>query len=140
MFDFRHYLQKVAEPELYEDFKRAWLSSALLRIGDALGEHGYFGHAPEAELVRHLRNGIAHRNRFTFHGAVINKQSGLLRYPAHNERYKAALSMRTYAIDTHLEGKGVLFDFAAPAAVLDILTTLGWHLTRTACGFEVGTA
>ena len=139
-FSFSHYLDKVRDTDLTEDFKRAWLSSSLLRIGDALGEHGYFGHAPEAELVRHLRNGVAHHNRFSFHPNVIDKNSGLLRYPAHNRRYCAALSMNEYCIDTHLQNTGVLFDFGGPAAILDILIALGWHLTRTACGYAVGTA
>jgi hypothetical protein len=140
MFHFTHFLSKVREPLLTEDFKRAWLSSSLLRIGDALGENGYFGHAPEAELIRHLRNGIAHKNRFSFQSKVIDQSSGLLKFPAHNRRYSKALSMREYTIDVHLEGSPVLFDFGGPGVLLDILTALGWHLTRTACGFAVGTA
>jgi hypothetical protein len=134
-FDFHHFLAAVKTPELLEDFKQAWLASSLLRIGDALGENGYFGHAPEAELVRHLRNGIAHKNRFTFKGGnVVDRKSSQLKYPAHNRRYTKALTMREYAIDTHLKGNAVLFDYGGPAAILDILTALGWHLMWSARG------
>ena len=65
-FAFDHFLAEVRRPELLEDLKRSWLASSLLTIGDALGQHEYFQHAPEAELIRHLRNGVAHKNRFHF--------------------------------------------------------------------------
>jgi hypothetical protein len=39
---------------------------ALLTLGDALQVHRYFDHSPELELIYHLRNGVAHGNRFTF--------------------------------------------------------------------------
>jgi hypothetical protein len=46
---------------LVEDFKRAWLASSLLTVGDALGAAHYFNRAPEAEpeaeLVRRLSGG-----------------------------------------------------------------------------------
>lgn len=39
---------------------------------------------PEAELIRHLRNGIAHGNKFSMRGDVIDPKTGCLRLPAHN--------------------------------------------------------
>jgi hypothetical protein len=143
-FLFKHFLDNIREPQLIEDFKRAWLASSLLRVGDELGAHGYFNQSPEAEpeaeLIRHLRNGIAHGNEFSMRGDVIDPKTGCLRLPAHNRRYTKVLSMREYAVDTQLNGNNVLFDYGGPAAILDILTALGWHLTRTACGFAIGTA
>jgi hypothetical protein len=143
-FWFNHFLGQVREPQLVEDFKRAWLASSLLMVGDALGAAHYFNRAPEAEpeaeLVRHLRNGIAHGNNFSMRGDVIDPNTGLLKLPAHNRRYARVLNMREYGVDTHLDRSKVLFDYGGPAAILDILTALGWHLTRTACGFPVGTA
>jgi len=143
-FWFDHFLGQVRQPQLVEDFKRAWLASSLLTVGDALGAAGYFNQAPnaepEAELVRHLRNGIAHGNEFSMRGDVVDPSTGLLKRPAHNRRYAAVLNMRAYEVDTYLNGKQVLFAYGGPAAILDILTALGWHLTRTACGFPVGTA
>jgi hypothetical protein len=143
-FHFSHFLSQVREPLLVDDFKQAWLANTLLTIGDQLGANGYFNRAPEAEpeaeLVRHLRNGIAHKNQFSFHEKVIDPKSGRLKRPAHNRRYTKALTMREYVVDTHLKGSKVLFDYGGPAAILDILTALGWHLTRTARGFAVGSA
>jgi len=143
-FSFDHFLGQVREPQLVEDFKRAWLASSLLTVGDALGVARYFNRAaeaePEAELVRHLRNGIAHGNKFSMRGDVIDPNTSRLKLPAHNRRYATVLNMREYAVDTHLNGSKVLFDYGGPAVILDILTTLGWHLTRTAHGFPVGSA
>jgi hypothetical protein len=139
-FHFNHFLKLVRDPQLTGDFKKAWLASSLLTIGDTLGTHNYFGHAPEAELIRHLRNGVAHKNRFAFHPSVIERRSGLLRHPAHNRRYTTVLTMREYTIDTHLQGTEVLFGYGGAAVLLDILTCLGWHLTRTGTGFAPGTA
>jgi hypothetical protein len=39
-----------------------------------------------AELPK-KRNGIAHKNRFSFHPKVIDPKSGRLKHPAHNWRY-----------------------------------------------------
>ncbi|MGJ4888841.1 hypothetical protein ACQR1Y_11635 [Bradyrhizobium sp. HKCCYLRH3099] len=143
-FWFDHFLGQVREPQLVEDFKRAWLASALLTVGDALGAAHYFKRAPEAEpeaeLVRHLRNGIAHGNKFSMRGDVIDPTTGRLKLPAHNRRYAGVLGMREYEIDVHLNGSVVLFDYGGPAAILDILMVLGWHLTRTGSGFAAGTA
>jgi hypothetical protein len=144
-FWFDHFLGQVREPQLVEDFKRAWLAGSLLTIGDALGAANYFNQTPdaepEAELVRRLRNGIAHGNEFSIRGNnIVDPNTRHLRRPAHNRRYAQVLSMSEYEVDTHLNGKKVLFDYGGPAAILDILTALGWHLTRTACGFPVGTA
>jgi hypothetical protein len=140
-FHFSHFLDQIKEPHFAEDFNRAWLASSLLRIGDELGAAHYFNQAPEvqpeAELVRHLRNGIAHGNEFSMRGDVVDSKTGLLKLPAHNRRYMKVLSMREYVVDTSSNGGKVLFDYGGPAAILDILVTLGWHLTRTACGFAV---
>src|SRR5438270_803097 len=54
----------VARQAIAEEFPRVWLTGSLLAVGDALEHHNYFDHAPELELVYHLRNGIAHGNRF----------------------------------------------------------------------------
>jgi hypothetical protein len=73
-------------------------------------------------------------------GDVIDPKTSRLKLPAHNRRYTKALTMREYVVDTSLNGTKVLFDYGGPAAILDILTALGWHLTRTACGFAIGSA
>jgi hypothetical protein len=54
----------VTNKAIAEEFPRVWLTGALLAVGDALKDNDYFDHAPELELVYHLRNGVAHGNRF----------------------------------------------------------------------------
>lgn len=46
------------------DFLGLPIKSALLDIGDALKEHNYLDNEPALEFFRHIRNGIAHGNRF----------------------------------------------------------------------------
>ncbi|WDF73472.1 hypothetical protein [Novosphingobium sp. KACC 22771] len=125
---FNYYLAENRKVEAVEDFDRVWLTGALLQVGDALGAHGYFNHEPEAEIIRHLRNGIAHGNRFNFQPAVLDKQTGHLKYPANISRYAARQVMPAYEIDTHLQGQEVLWTWGGPCAVVDCLTVLGIHL------------
>jgi len=80
-FDFRHFLELSTRPEVAEEFDRTFYVGALLALGDALGAHDYFDHAPELELVYHLRNGVAHGNRFTLTPAGLGRLS---KYPAHD--------------------------------------------------------
>src|SRR5688572_5831171 len=64
-FHFWHYLNQARTMPAYaEDLKRIWLIGAVLAVGDVLQQNAYFDRAPELELVRHVRNGIAHGNRF----------------------------------------------------------------------------
>src|SRR5206468_8959228 len=61
-FDTMNALVDLADKTIAEELDRVWFAGSLLRLGDALKKHDYFGHAAEFELVRHLRNGIAHGN------------------------------------------------------------------------------
>ena len=54
---------------------------AMLTLGDELSVHGYFDRAPILELVYHLRNGVAHGNRFNI---TKDGKKRLARRPAHN--------------------------------------------------------
>jgi hypothetical protein len=134
---FNHYLSEGGKPEARDDFDRIWLMGALLKVGDALGENQYFGHAPEAEIIRHLRNGIAHGNRFSFRAPVIHKLSRKLRYPANIFRWAARQSMPRHEIDTHLEGAEVLWGWGGPDAIVDCLTVLGLHLWHIGHGLPI---
>jgi hypothetical protein len=79
--DFTHYLALAGTPEAAEQFDRAFNAGALLTLGDALQAHAYFDHA--LELTYHLRNGVAHGNRFTF---TPPGEKRLAKHPAHNRR------------------------------------------------------
>ena len=103
-------------------------------LGDALGANGYFGNIPEAEIIRHLRNGIGHGNRFNFHSSVIDKSTGKLKHPANIFRYAARQVMPPHDVDTYLNGTEVLFVWGGPDAIIDCLTVLGVHLWNVGYG------
>jgi hypothetical protein len=134
---FNHYLKAVKNAEVSEDFDKVWLLGALLAVGDALGSNGYFGHDPEAEMIRHLRNGIAHGNRFSFHQRVKDKATGNLKYPANIFRYAARQSMPRHEIDVSLQGTEVLWMWGGPDAIMDCLTVLGVHLWNVGHGLPL---
>ena len=126
--NLRFYLDLLrTDPELQRELLRAWARGALLTLGDELGRFDYFDHAPVLEMVYHLRNGVAHGNRFniTFAG---RKRSAT--YPAHNrDASSKSPAGVTYEITPSLVGP-VLFDFMGPADVIDLLQSVEIHLSR----------
>jgi hypothetical protein len=110
----------VVRDTIREEFPRIWLTGALLAVGDALKDNGYFDRAPELELVRHLRNGVAHGNRFE-----IRYLDELTKYPAHN---RACYKHSIFEIIPALNGQPVLFDFMEAGDVLDLLFSVAHHL------------
>ena len=134
---FNHYLKEGRHPDAREDFDKVWLQGALLIVGDALGANGYFGHEPEAEIIRHLRNGIAHGNRFDFRASVRDKRTGELRYPANIFRYAERQVMPRHEIEVGLQDREVLWDWGGPDAVIDCLTVLGVHLWNVGHGLPL---
>ncbi len=119
-------ISAVADEAIAEEFPRVWLTGSLLAVGDALKRNDYFDHAPELELVRHLRNGIAHGNRF-----AIQK----LTYPAHNRdaalfgrrspRPNRARRVSAFAA-AHTEKEVV--EFSGPASADKLCCSATWHL------------
>lgn len=135
-FHFLHYLKEASNDKIVsEELERVWLSGSLLRLGDALAIHNYFDRAPELELVRHLRNGIAHGNRFR-----IDNPSGLKKFPAHNRLALSRSSLKTdFEISPRLNGTKVLFDFMEAGDVLDVLTSVAMYLIRMGNGESLRT-
>ncbi len=118
----------VANQAIAAELPRVWLAGSLLAVGDALKDNSYFDHAPELELVYHLRNGVAHGNRFD-----IRRPDKLKKYPAHNR--DAAFHTNTiFEITPALDGQPVLFDFMGAGDVLDLLCSVGLHLDRVGRG------
>jgi hypothetical protein len=128
---FRHFLHLAAtDADLARDLPRIWLAGSLLSLGDALTQHAYFDRAPELELLRHLRNGIAHGNVFR-----IDNPANLSKVPAHNRDAWVKSDLKTvFEITPTLQGRPVLFDFMDPGDVLDILMSVGLYLIRMGNG------
>ena len=136
IMSFDHYLAEGLKPNTRDDFDRVWLMGALLMVGDALVANKFFGHIPEAEIIRHLRNGIGHGNKFNFVSKpnVIDPALGKLRHPANIFRYAARQAMPMHEVDTNLKGTEVLFGWGGPEAIIDCLTVLGVHLWNVGHG------
>jgi hypothetical protein len=131
---FHHFLSECRNTETQKGFDSVWLVGALLTVDDKIKEKGYFGHAPEAEMVRHLRNGVAHGNKFKFNPNVINPATRKLKHPATTARYAAELGRPVRQVDVDLEGKEVMFGWGGPDAVIDCLEALRFHLSNVRMG------
>ncbi|MGE3692112.1 MAG: hypothetical protein AB7F98_12115 [Novosphingobium sp.] len=77
-YHFLFYLDHIRKEPNRTLTKRLWASNSLIRIGDQLSRYNYFDRHPNLELVRHLRNAVAHGERIT-----IDKPQVLSRFPAH---------------------------------------------------------
>jgi len=131
IFHYQHFLDQArTNPTMVSVLERVWLAGSLLAIGDAASVHGYFDRAPELELLRHLRNGIAHGNCFR-----IDKPASLAKFPAHNKlAWVRSDTKAEFEITPALQGQTVLFDFMGPGDVLDILMSVGLYLIRMGNG------
>lgn len=120
-----------AQAENPDTFERAFLSGALLTLGDALKRRGYFDQAPELQLVRHLRNGVAHGNRFNIdkHG-----RQALAQYPAHNRLAWSKSETVIFEVTPGLHGQEVLWAFMDPGDVVTLLQAVGVYLVRMGNG------
>lgn len=128
-YHFTHYLAWANNnPLVAGDLEQVWLVGALLRLGDELAQHQYFDRAPELELLRHMRNGIAHGNRFH-----ITEPRRLMRFPAHN-RLAWVREAEVFEITPSLDGTPVLFDFMGAGDCLDLLQAIGIYLIRMGNG------
>lgn len=130
--DLRFYLDLFREDHgIQSEILRSWAMGALLTLGDELSAHKYFDRAPILELVYHLRNGVAHGNRFNI---TRDGQHRLVQYPAHNRDATAnSPAGVTYEITPGLGG-AVLFDFMGPADVIDLLQSVELYLSKAAGG------
>jgi hypothetical protein len=129
VYDMPHYLDHgCMDQRMISELERVWLIGSLIAVGDALADDSikYFKkNVPMLELVYHLRNGVAHGNKFTF------KEYGLKRlekHPAHNKL--AQVKTTEFRIKRDLENQNVLFDFMDPGDVLDLFQSIEIFFTR----------
>jgi hypothetical protein len=65
VYDIHHYLEYArTNATILNNLERVWIVGSLIAVGDALAQHDYLNRVPLLELVRHIRNGVAHGNRF----------------------------------------------------------------------------
>jgi len=128
--NLRHYLDLFREDHgVQKEVLRAWAMGALLTLGDELSTHRYFDKAPLLELVYHLRNGVAHGNRFNI---TQKGRERLGQHPAHNRTAPVRSPVGTvYEITPGLSGP-LFFDFMGPADVIDLLQSVEVHLSQAA--------
>lgn len=130
LYHFAHFLNVANTDSVMLDFDRIWMSGAILKVGDALAREGYFDKAPELELLKHIRNGVAHGNCFE-----IRDPSKLAKHPAHNRLawFKSPVAP-PFEITPALHGKPVLFDFMGPGDVIELFQSISWYLLRMGNG------
>ena len=124
-FSFDHYFREAFEnSRTKDDLDRVWLTGGLIALADALERNEYFDRAPHLELVRHLRNGVSHGNRFR-----IDRPDTLARYPAHNFLASVRSPAGTsFEITGAIQGNTVMFDFMGPADFIDLFMSVEVHL------------
>lgn len=124
-FDLQYVLKLMrTDSALRDEMDTGWCISSLISLGDRLAAGGYFDRAPVLEMVRHLRNGVAHGNRFS-----IRNADELKSWPAHT-RDAACRGDAVFEITEALDGSQVLFEFMGVGDVLDLLVSVGTHLKR----------
>jgi hypothetical protein len=123
------YYLEWAQKAPADEFDRAALGGSLITLGDALAAHRYFDHAPELELVRHLRNGIAHGNHFNI---LKPGREQLAKWPAHNRL--ATVKTSEFEVTPPLNGHEVLWGFMERGDVLNLIQTVSVYLIRMGNG------
>jgi len=132
VFDLKHFLEFAnSDADTRQELQFVWLRGAYLTLADALQTRGqYFDHAPELELVYHLRNGLGHGNRFLFDNRARRRLS---KYPAHN-RFCRVRGTTDLVITPALHGQTVVSPFAKPADLLDVLFSVEIYLKEKGVG------
>jgi hypothetical protein len=121
---FEYFLQRSREPAIADEFDKTYYRGALLELGDLLDDLNYIDRSPPLELVRHLRNGVAHGNSFE-----IRDPGSLNQYPAHNRAIPSnTLHPDEFEITPQLHGTRVLFDFIGPVSLGWLFDTLSHYI------------
>jgi hypothetical protein len=140
---FEHYRRRLVEDPVHLDtLEQTWLSGVLLTLGDALAKppHRYLDRLPDLELVRHLRNGVAHGNRFNLRRGEPSKPAYFHGPPNRYQPPDATVPLppaqvdRFFQVTPAMHGDPVLFNFIGAGDVCDLLQFIGWRLVRIANG------
>ncbi|MGI8729323.1 MAG: hypothetical protein ACR2LK_04940 [Solirubrobacteraceae bacterium] len=93
-------------------FLAVWFMVVLSAVGDTATQYGYWDRTPELEMLRHLRNGVSHGDRF-------HLLRGAPKRPA---RFK------NFEITPALHGSPVLFEFMSTGDLFDLLDCIDANL------------
>lgn len=136
VYDLTHAARTISNTPAYQStYDRLWLAGALLTVGDALAVAGYFDRAPDLEFVRHLRNGVAHGNKFHFRTGEPSRRA-YFTGPGKTSLPDGTVldSPPFFEITPPLEGQEVLFGFIGAGDVCDLLLFVGNRLIRIGNG------
>jgi hypothetical protein len=126
-YDALHYL-KIAQKDPYfaPMLQQTWSAGAIITAGDILDKYDYFDHGPEVELIYHLRNGVAHGNKFHF--TVRGNPVGISRMNRYPAFLRSFSGREVFRITPNLEGSPVLFDFIGPDDIIQLFALAGNRL------------
>ncbi len=127
VYHYLHFLTAATQPGVELEHARAWLGGALITLGDALKRNGYFDHDPSLEMVKHLRNAVAHGNRFD-----IRDSEGLDQYPAYTVWTPESGGRLRREITADLHGKPFMFEFMEHYEIPSLIQRVGSHLSPLA--------
>ena len=137
-FDVSHAVRRIIPTSIYRELHdRLWLGGALLTLGDEFARVGYLDKGPDLEFIRHLRNGVAHGNRFHLTGDEPKRSAhftGPDRRLMANGTVTPAGEAHIFEITAALNGQRVLFDFMGPGDVCDLLMFVSSRLVRIGDG------
>jgi len=120
-YHFTNYLDQIRSEPNRTLIHRLWASNALIRFGEALKQHGYFNRNPCLEMIRHLRNAVAHGERFE-----IRDPQKLAKYPAF-----LTAGLCHWEITPALDGKP-LYDVVSMGDIASVIQHAGIHLNNMA--------
>ena len=141
-----HYLRRLIEDPVHLDtLERTWMAGALLTLGDALATPNdfYLDRGPDLELIRHLRNGVAHGNRFDVRQGQPSRPAYFYGPPSRFQPPDGTVALPPGQVDRYFEvvasisGEPVLFDFMGAGDLCDLLQFVGWRLVRIGNGDPV---
>lgn len=133
-FHFTHFLDLIkTDPIISEQMEHIWFTGTILTICDRLEKNNYFDRAPELELLRYIRHGIAHGNRFR-----IDHLWKLDKFPAHNKFcWVKSDTNATFEISENCQNQKVLFEFMQAGDLLDLLMSISIYLIRMGDGLAL---
>jgi hypothetical protein len=119
-YSVSHYLRRARDdPDFQVVHARLGLEMAIVSLHASIQSEGGFDHGPDLEFLRHLRNAVAHGNRFEL-------RNGEPRRDAYSENY--SIPPQRFEVTKHAHERPALFEFLGPGDVCDLLNSIGSRL------------